>query len=75
MLIRCGFHLYRNGFYGSAICAFGGEEIDTAFSGTFKEQQDTNSLWQPTPQDRIPDERPGSVSWSWLYAWSMCLIV
>ena len=52
----------RNGLYGSAVCAFNQEQIDSAFNGNFKEQIDTNHNWLKVPQADVPTPRPASVS-------------
>ena len=51
----------RNGLYGSAVCAFSQGEIESAFSGQFKEQADWDSHWLKVPHSNVPTPRPGSV--------------
>ncbi|OQR69481.1 semaphorin-1A-like [Tropilaelaps mercedesae] len=48
-----------NSISGSAVCAFRLEDIDTAFHGAFKGQEDKNSNWLPVINSKVPEPRPG----------------
>uniref|UniRef100_A0A8C4RD95 Semaphorin 6Cb n=1 Tax=Erpetoichthys calabaricus TaxID=27687 RepID=A0A8C4RD95_ERPCA len=45
---------------GSGVCAFYMDDIEKVFSGKFKEQKTTESIWSPVPDERVPKPRPGS---------------
>ncbi|XP_041037547.1 sema domain, transmembrane domain (TM), and cytoplasmic domain, (semaphorin) 6E isoform X2 [Carcharodon carcharias] len=53
------FTTQTNSIPGSAVCAFYMDDIESAFSGPFKEQRSTDSTWTPVPDDRVPSPRPG----------------
>ncbi|KAG7501188.1 semaphorin-6D-like isoform X2 [Solea senegalensis] len=48
-----------NSIPGSAVCFFFMDDIENIFSGTFKEQQTSDSSWTPVPDQRVPQPRPG----------------
>ncbi|XP_041074469.1 semaphorin-6D-like isoform X3 [Polyodon spathula] len=48
-----------NSIPGSAVCAFSMDDIETVFSGRFKEQKTPDSVWTAFPEDRLPKPRPG----------------
>ncbi|XP_022703345.1 semaphorin-1A-like [Varroa jacobsoni] len=48
-----------NSISGSAVCAFRLDDIDTAFHGSFKGQEDKNSNWLPVINSKVPEPRPG----------------
>ncbi|XP_033904868.1 semaphorin-6D-like isoform X1 [Acipenser ruthenus] len=48
-----------NSIPGSAVCAFGMDDIEAVFSGRFKEQKTPDSVWTAFPEDRLPKPRPG----------------
>ncbi|OQR74574.1 semaphorin-1A-like, partial [Tropilaelaps mercedesae] len=48
-----------NSISGSAVCAFRLEDIDAAFHGAFKGQEDKNSNWLPVINSKVPEPRPG----------------
>jgi hypothetical protein len=49
-----------NGLMGSAICSFTLTDIQSAFSGKFKEQASSSSAWLPVLSNRVPEPRPGT---------------
>lgn len=49
-----------NGLMGSAICSFTLNDIQTAFTGKFKEQASSSSAWLPVLSSRVPEPRPGT---------------
>lgn len=49
-----------NGLMGSAICSFTLDDIQSAFSGKFKEQASSSSAWLPVLTSRVPEPRPGT---------------
>lgn len=54
--------VFRNGFYGSAVCAYRLQDINQLFdSGSFKEQASSSSLWLPVLDSHVPSPRPGQV--------------
>lgn len=42
---------------GSAVCAFYMDDIEKAFSGKFKEQRNSESVWTPVPDEQVPKPR------------------
>uniref|UniRef100_A0A8D0KMA4 Sema domain-containing protein n=1 Tax=Salvator merianae TaxID=96440 RepID=A0A8D0KMA4_SALMN len=50
----------HNSIPGSALCAFRMLEINQVFSGAFKEQQSSTSVWKAVPDDKVPTPRPGA---------------
>ncbi|XP_033963831.1 semaphorin-6D isoform X4 [Pseudochaenichthys georgianus] len=53
------FTTQMNSIPGSAVCAFSMDDIEKVFSGRFKEQKTTDSVWTPIPEDKLPKPRPG----------------
>lgn len=49
----------HNSISGSAVCAFRLEDIQRAFEGSFKGQDDINSNWLPIVNSKVPEPRPG----------------
>ncbi|XP_039606561.1 sema domain, transmembrane domain (TM), and cytoplasmic domain, (semaphorin) 6E isoform X2 [Polypterus senegalus] len=54
------FTTQSNSITGSGVCAFYMDDIEKVFSGKFKEQKTTESIWSPVPDERVPKPRPGS---------------
>lgn len=50
-------YLYIHSIPGSAVCAFSMDDIEKVFSGRFKEQKTTDSVWTPIPEDKLPKPR------------------
>ena len=50
--------IFRNGYYGSAVCAFALEEINTVFSGSFSDPKNGNL---PVPGAMVPTTELGQV--------------
>lgn len=54
-------HVLSPGFLasitGSAVCAFYMDDIEKAFSGKFKEQRNSESVWTPVPDEQVPKPR------------------
>ncbi|XP_022692625.1 semaphorin-1A-like isoform X2 [Varroa jacobsoni] len=48
-----------NSISGSAVCAFRLDDINAAFHGAFKGQEDKNSNWLPVINSKVPEPRPG----------------
>ncbi|XP_068089905.1 semaphorin-6B-like [Hyperolius riggenbachi] len=48
-----------NSIQGSAICIFDMEQVALMFSGRFKEQRSSDSLWTSVPEEMVPVPRPG----------------
>lgn len=48
-----------NSIGGSAICAFGMNQILEVFQGPFKEQETINSNWLRVLPEKVPEPRPG----------------
>uniref|UniRef100_A0A674PKK0 Semaphorin 6Cb n=2 Tax=Takifugu rubripes TaxID=31033 RepID=A0A674PKK0_TAKRU len=53
------FTTQANSITGSAVCAFYMDDIEKAFSGKFKEQRNSESVWTPVPDEQVPKPRPG----------------
>lgn len=53
---------HSNSLSGSAVCAFSLEDVQRAFEGNFKGQDDINSNWLPIVNSKVPEPRPGQVS-------------
>ncbi|XP_056428002.1 semaphorin-6B isoform X3 [Hyla sarda] len=49
-----------NSIQGSAVCVFDMEQVALIFSGRFKEQRTSDSVWTPFPEELVPKPRPGS---------------
>lgn len=49
-----------NGLTASAICAFTLQDLNKAFWGPFKGQENKNSNWLPIPEVEVPNPRPGN---------------
>ncbi|KAL8624926.1 hypothetical protein ACOMHN_016222 [Nucella lapillus] len=49
-----------NGLTASAICAFTLEDLNKAFWGPFKGQENKKSNWLPIPEVEVPNPRPGN---------------
>lgn len=45
---------------GSAVCSFTIDDIQSAFSGKFKEQASSSSAWLPVLNSKVPEPRPGT---------------
>ncbi|XP_077556479.1 semaphorin-1A-like isoform X2 [Haemaphysalis longicornis] len=58
-LIYSIFTTPHNSISGSAVCAFRLEDIQRAFEGSFKGQDDINSNWLPIVNSKVPEPRPG----------------
>jgi hypothetical protein len=54
------FSTSQNGLQGSAICSFRLDDVDKVFSGKFKEQSTSTSMWLPVPSANVPEPRPGA---------------
>ncbi|KAI1301524.1 Semaphorin-1A [Halotydeus destructor] len=48
-----------NSMGASAVCAFRMEDVQRAFDGQFKGQEDSNSNWLPIQNAKVPEPRPG----------------
>ncbi|CAF95143.1 unnamed protein product, partial [Tetraodon nigroviridis] len=53
------FTTQANSITGSAVCAFYMDDVEKAFSGKFKEQRNSESVWTPVPDEQVPKPRPG----------------
>uniref|UniRef100_H3CKY3 Semaphorin 6Cb n=1 Tax=Tetraodon nigroviridis TaxID=99883 RepID=H3CKY3_TETNG len=54
------FTTQANSITGSAVCAFYMDDVEKAFSGKFKEQRNSESVWTPVPDEQVPKpSRPG----------------
>uniref|UniRef100_A0A147BRA6 Semaphorin-1A n=2 Tax=Ixodes ricinus TaxID=34613 RepID=A0A147BRA6_IXORI len=58
-LIYSVFTTPHNSLSGSAVCAFSLEDVQRAFEGNFKGQDDINSNWLPIVNSKVPEPRPG----------------
>lgn len=58
-LIYAVFTTPPNSISGSAVCAFGLEDILKTFDGPFKGQEDINLNWLPVQNSKVPEPRPG----------------
>ncbi|TRY65633.1 hypothetical protein DNTS_009869 [Danionella cerebrum] len=54
------FTTQTNSIPGSAVCGFYLDDIERVFTGRFKEQKNSDSVWTAVPEELVPKPRPGS---------------